>query len=78
MDQLHGAHDNGRAANAPAQTRDFTEHRTAQINHRKNTAGAVGDKGQGNVGPTAFETMLQQSEPEGPSALLAPKVGRKQ
>ena len=55
-----------------------TSRSTAQLNHGKNTAGTVGDKGQGNVGPTAFETMLQQSEPEGPSALLAPKVGRKQ
>ena len=31
MDQLHGAHDNGRAANAPAQTSDLTEHRASQI-----------------------------------------------
>ena len=31
MDQLHRAHDNGRAANAPAQTRNLTEHRAAQI-----------------------------------------------
>jgi hypothetical protein len=35
MDQLHGAHDNGRAVNAPAQTRDLTEHRAAQIKQRQ-------------------------------------------
>ena len=42
MDQLHGAHDNGRAANAPVQTRNLTEHRAAQIHDVKNTTDAVG------------------------------------
>src|SRR5216683_2429915 len=45
MDQLHRAHDNGRAANAPAQTRNLTEHRAAQINDRKNTTDASGEQG---------------------------------
>ena len=45
MDQLHWAHDNGRAANAPAQTRNLTEHRAAQISYVKNTTDAVGEQG---------------------------------
>ena len=44
MDQLHRAHDNGRAANAPAQTRDLTEHRAAQFNDRKNMNNAIGEQ----------------------------------
>jgi hypothetical protein len=57
MDQLHGAHDNGRAANAPAQTRDLTEHRAAQINDRKNTTEAINGQGaRGTQGPAVFES----------------------
>jgi hypothetical protein len=48
MDQLHRAHDNGRAANSPAQSRDLTEDRTAQINDVKNMTHA--DGGQGTRG----------------------------
>ena len=45
MDQLHRDHDNGRTANAPAQTGAFTEHRAAQFNDRKNTNDAIGEQG---------------------------------
>ena len=42
MDQLHGAHDNGRPANAPAQTRNIAEHRAAQINDVKYIPDPIG------------------------------------
>ena len=59
MDQLHRARDNGRSANAPAQTRNLTEHRAAQINDVKNTTDAVGGQGARNTqGVAVFETIL--------------------
>jgi hypothetical protein len=59
MDQLHGAHVNGRAATAPAQTSDLTKHRAAQINDRKNTTATIGEQGVRRTrGPVGVETIL--------------------
>jgi hypothetical protein len=56
MDQLHGTHDNGRAAKAPAQTRDLTEQQAAQSNDVKNTTRANGRQGVGGTqGSAVFE-----------------------
>jgi hypothetical protein len=54
-----------------------TSRSTAQLNHGKNTAGTVGDKGQGNVGPPAFEPLLRRSDPTEPNALLPSKTARR-
>lgn len=67
MDQLHGTHDNGRAANAPVQTRNHTEHRTAQIatTYVKNRTLLSGNKGQGNTGQVVFERILGSQNNQG-------------
>lgn len=60
MDQLHGAHDNDRAANSPAQARDITEDQAAQINDEKNTTHADGGQGTSDTQgakETAKETV---------------------
>lgn len=44
-------------AKAPAQTRDFAEHRAAPINVRKNTSDAVSDKGLKHAGILGLATM---------------------
>ena len=59
MDQLHRAHDNGRAANAPVQTRNLTEHRerpgltTCRIGGMQ-----PANKGEGSQGPVLFERIF--------------------
>lgn len=59
MDQLHGAHDNDRAANSPAQSRDLTEDQAAQINDVKNTTHA--DDGQGTRGTQGAKETTKET-----------------
>jgi hypothetical protein len=73
MDQLHGAHDNGRPANTPAQTRNLAEHQAAQINAMKNTTDAVVDKGQTQAGTEVFATLLGSRNTQEQGALPPPR-----
>jgi hypothetical protein len=61
MDQLHGAHDNGRPANTPAQTRNFAENRAAQIDARKNMTDGIGKQGSRRR-PDDFRPSILQSK----------------
>jgi hypothetical protein len=78
MDQLRGAHDNGRAANAPAQTRNLTEHRAARINYAQNTIEAVGGQGPEERRVGGIPDHARQVQRSGPRAPLPPQPGRRQ
>jgi len=74
MDQLHGAHGNDHAANAPAQTEDLTEHHAAQFNEMKNTTDANGGQGARDpqapmvtTGPSAMLPRTREGDKEGDS-----------
>ena len=79
MDQLHRAHDNGRAANALARTRDITEHRAALVNDVNNTTVAVEEQGASENNNWRLPWPTSAVRPPVPvSKLTPPKDGRRQ
>ena len=76
MDQLHRAHDNGRAANTPAQTRNLTEHRAAQIDYVQNRTDAAGEQGAGEHRDRCYSRKFSAVRATGTERAAAAEGGK--